>query len=147
MTAPGLHALLLGVRTVSLSAEGSTDGPEWRRSGGGRVTTAAIAPDTIEWEESGSWSEGATSIPYRNRLQWRIDGEELHLAHCRRGSEAPTHLLTLVTNDDGALIPRTPHRCGADRYALTVVRTGGAVTLEWRVDGPHKAYRLTTTYR
>lgn len=147
MSAPELRVLLLGVRTVTLSAGGRTDGPGWERTGAGRVLTRELTPDTVEWEESGSWSEGGPSVPYRNRLRWRIDGKELHLSHCRRGSDAPVQLLTLVTNDDGALIPRTPHLCGADLYALTVMREGATIVLHWTVEGPRKSYLLTTTYR
>ena len=147
MSVRDLRALLLGVRSVALEADGSTDGPEWERTGKGSVAAKEIDATTIEWEESGSWSEGAATVPYRNRLRWGIDGDELHLAHCRRGSEAPVHLISLVTNADGALIPRTPHLCGADLYALTVTKSGDGIALQWRVDGPRKSYTLTATYR
>lgn len=147
MSGRDLRSLLLGIRSITLTADGSTDGPAWQRRGAGSVVPREVAPGEVEWEESGRWSEGPTSVPYRNRLHWRLDGPTLHLSHARFGSAAPVPLLTLVTNEHGALVPRAPHLCGADLYALTLTRTDETLTLHWRVDGPHKAYRLTTTYR
>lgn len=147
MTPALLRARLMTIATATLHAEGRTGSTRWMRTGSGTVEVATRRGDTIDWSETGEWSERGTVFGYRTRLRWTFRGAQIDLAHLRQGPNAPVHLATLDLNAHGALIPRTPHLCGDDQYLAEVRLDDRSLTLGWRATGPKKDYRLLTTYR
>ena len=140
MSAPEILARLAAARSADVEVWA---GAGWRGSGTGAVTVAHDG-DVLVLTEAGVWApDGARPFRWRAASRWRLDGAALAVEHVRQGIPARA---VLDRQPDGAWVGREAHRCGDDRYSVTLRLDGAAVEVAWTIAGPCKAARVTTRY-
>lgn len=118
-------------------------GAGWAGSGTGAVTVWE-AGGALVVSEAGVWGpDGARPMRWRAETRWRLDGDGLGVEHVRQGTPATA---TLDRDAVGRWAARAPHRCGPDRYDVTLELEPDAVVVTWTVSGPCKADRVRTRY-
>ena len=75
MTLDRVWRVLADARQSRMTAQGRTEeGDPWARRGTGAITVRPSGPDSLEWEEAGSWQAGdERPTSFRNRLRWTWD--------------------------------------------------------------------------
>lgn len=144
MTPEELWTFLGRVRASRFTTEGDVGS----RQGSGQVVVRTPDAITIEWEETGLWSEaGERSTHFHDRLRWRRQEGQLALYHLRHGDEHPVHLADLRDEGEGRFLPTLPHLCAQDTYLAELRASADAIAVKWNISGPKKRYSIERLYR
>jgi len=109
--------------------------------------TGTVAPsrdgDTWVLTAAGTWAPDGRPVRWRAVSRWRVEGAALSVAWVRPGAWARA---VLDDHGGGVWVGRTPHVCGADRYAASLRLGPDVVEVAWAIRGPAKASRVVTRF-
>jgi hypothetical protein len=141
---------LLAVQELTFEARSRTAANAgWNGTGKGVVQVRTVAARVIVFHERGTWTPaGGCPIPFRNVFRWTADPDErfIRLEHLLFGPDHSVYLFDLVPVDERVLESSEPHVCREDVYAARMEYDEQAVRLEWTINGPKKAERISYTY-
>jgi hypothetical protein len=144
-----LWGRLASVRAIQLEVV-SFRNPETSGRGVGEVEASLSMPDTILFEEQGSWQTAAGhSLAFKNAWRWtRLDaGRLIRLEHLRLGPKSPVYLIDLAFREVvAAFTSLAPHLCGRDCYQAEIDVPDEGFEVRWFVQGPAKKDLLKYRY-
>ena len=158
---PDLLEHLRRVKTLRFSST-SRRTPRWNGEGHGQVDVECPSPELVIFREAGHWqadhAEQGLPLRFSNVYRWSADraatgshepaGQQVRLAHLRRGPDQPVDLLDMRPVAPLTWQCAAPHSCGDDLYRLhlTVEPSAGAIHMRWTINGPHKCEELNYLY-
>lgn len=108
-------------------------------TGEGHVNVENETPGIVTWREHGHWDRRLNSVEFNNVYRWSsLHRQALGLEHLRYGDNQPVQLVELVKNSSRLWVCRCPHKCGQDRYRLSLEIKDDELTMVWQITGPNK---------